>query len=194
MSKKNIYININDNNNVTLMLHLYINNSRPFWSIIKYVTLFAQLCYILSWIVFFELYSSDYRSKKMYFEFSEIIDYNKDRKRKSKEERKEERGRTVIHPVDSIRIPFWEISVELRGILKHYKKRYQMKSSLKGKNDKYKYLTRSEYIIIQNMFMNTRTERERERKRGTYRVTCRWLSSYPILRDLRWTQRQIETL
>ena len=40
----------------------------------------------------------------MYFEFSEIIDDNKDRK--SKEERKEERGRTVKHPGDFIRIPF----------------------------------------------------------------------------------------
>ena len=38
----------------------------------------------------------------------------------------------------------------------------------KGKNDKYKYLTRSEYIIIQNMFMNTRTEREKEREGRTF--------------------------
>ena len=49
--------------------------------------------------------------------------------------RREREGRTVKHPGDFIRIPFWEISVELRGRTKHYKKRYQKKSSSKGKND-----------------------------------------------------------
>jgi hypothetical protein len=51
------------------------------------------------------------------------------------EREKEREGRTVIHAGDFIRIPFWEISVERRGILKRYKKRYQKKSSLKGKID-----------------------------------------------------------
>ena len=51
---------------------------------------------------------------------------------------KEREGRTAIHDGDFIRIPFWEISVERRGIREHYKKRYQMKSSSKGKIDKYK--------------------------------------------------------
>ena len=88
------------------------------------------------------------------------------------EREREREGRTVIHPVDSIRIPFRKISVERRGRLKHYKKRYQKKSSLKGKIDKYK-CVRVKNILIQNMFMNTRTERERERERGTYCHTCR---------------------
>ena len=47
-------------------------------------------------------------------------------------ERKREReGRTALHGGDFICIPFWEISVERRGRSKHYKKRYQKKSSLK---------------------------------------------------------------
>ena len=54
------------------------------------------------------------------------------------EREREREGRTVWHVGDFIRIPFWEISVERRGIIKRYKKRYQKKSSLKGKIDKYK--------------------------------------------------------
>ncbi len=72
----------------------------------------------------------------------------------------------MLHVGDFIRIPFWEISVERRGTIKRYKKRYQKKSSLKGKIDKYKCVWRSE-ILIQNMFMNTRTEREKEREGRT---------------------------
>ena len=39
------------------------------------------------------------------------------------EREKERDGRTVCHVGDFIRIPFWEISVERRGSMKHYKKR-----------------------------------------------------------------------
>ena len=52
---------------------------------------------------------------------------------------------------------------------KHYKKRYQKKSSLKGKIDKYKNVFDVKKILIQNMFMNTRTEREKEREERTAR-------------------------
>ena len=41
-----------------------------------------------------------------------------------------------------------------------------MKSSLKGKQITIN-IWRSEYILIQNMFMNTRTEREKEREGRT---------------------------
>ena len=41
-----------------------------------------------------------------------------------------------------------------------------MKSSLKGKNDQYKCVD-VQIILIQNMFMNTRTEREKEREGRT---------------------------
>ena len=54
---------------------------------------------------------------------------------REREKRREREERTVWHQDAFIQIPFWEISVEQRGTLKHYKKRYQMKSSLKGKND-----------------------------------------------------------
>ena len=51
------------------------------------------------------------------------------------EREKEREGRTGRHGDDFIRIPFWEITVEQLGITEHYKKRYQKKSSLKGKID-----------------------------------------------------------
>ena len=44
-----------------------------------------------------------------------------------------------------------------------------MKSSLKGKQISIN-IWRSEYIIIQNMFMNTRTEREEKEREG--RTEC----------------------
>ena len=83
------------------------------------------------------------------------------------EREKERERRTVWHADDFLRIPFWEISVERRGFIKRYKKRYQKKSSLKGKIDKYKCVWRSEYIIIQNMFMN-QEQKEREREGRTH--------------------------
>ena len=54
---------------------------------------------------------------------------------RTERETKETEGRTALHGGDFIRIPLWEISVEVIGIIKRYKKRYQKKSSLKGKND-----------------------------------------------------------
>ena len=51
------------------------------------------------------------------------------------EREREREGRTALHVGDFIRIPFWEISVEQLGRIKNYKKRYQKKSSLKGKID-----------------------------------------------------------
>ena len=50
-------------------------------------------------------------------------------------ERETEReGRTLIHGGDFIRIPFREISVERRGTIKRYKKRYQKKEFIKKEN------------------------------------------------------------
>ena len=55
---------------------------------------------------------------------------------RTEREKKEREGRTGIHGGDFIRIPFWEISVERRGIIKHYKKRYKKKEFIiKGKID-----------------------------------------------------------
>ena len=42
---------------------------------------------------------------------------------RTEREKKEREGRTSFHVGDLNRIPFWEISVERRGRLKHYKKR-----------------------------------------------------------------------
>ena len=47
------------------------------------------------------------------------------------EREKEREGRTAPHGGDFIRIPFWDISVERRGTIKHYKKRYQKKEFIK---------------------------------------------------------------
>ena len=93
------------------------------------------------------------------------LDDNKDRKRK-REKRREREGRTAIHGGDFIRIPFWEISVEQLGIIKRYKKRYQMKCSFKWKSISINVFDVQNIIFIQNMFMNTRTEREEKEREG----------------------------
>ena len=45
------------------------------------------------------------------------------------EREKEREGRTLLHSGDTNCIPFGDISVEHRGSIKRYKKRYQKKSS-----------------------------------------------------------------
>ena len=67
---------------------------------------------------------------------------------------------------DFIRIPFWEISVEQKGFIKHYKKRYQKKSSLKSENRLVQMCSTFRLELIQNMFMNTRTERGEKEREG----------------------------
>ena len=39
---------------------------------------------------------------------------------RTEREKRESEGRTSIHVGDFIRIPFWEISVEHKGSMKHY--------------------------------------------------------------------------
>ena len=87
--------------------------------------------------------------------------------RTEREREKERGGRTLVHGGNFIRIPFWEISVEVRGRCKRYKKRYQKKSSLKGKNDKYKNVFRSsEYINSKYVYeYKNRKRKEWKRKR-----------------------------
>ena len=81
------------------------------------------------------------------------------------EREREREGRTALHVDDFIHIPFWEISVERLCIIKYYKKRYQKKSSLKGKTISINVFD-IQNILIQNMFMNTRTEREKKEREG----------------------------
>ena len=49
-------------------------------------------------------------------------------------EKKEREGRTAFHVDDTFRIPFWEITVERKGMWKHYQKRNIQKK--KYDNDK----------------------------------------------------------
>ena len=74
------------------------------------------------------------------------------------EKRREGReGRTVIHSDDTCHIPFWEISVELKGKIKHYKR------DIKRRVQKVKKYMK--VISIQKYVYKKRIERGKEWKR-----------------------------